>query len=87
MLQVCVYLEDIIQHNMAEAFACSTEDTVSFFHLVLLISGSLSVLDQRCLLLLTHFIKLLLRLLKLPQVPENHTHKKLTQHSPAISIL
>lgn len=62
------YLQDVVQDDVAEAVACGAEDVGGFLHLMLLVAGSLSVLDQGCLLLLAHFIKLLLGFFELAQV-------------------
>lgn len=62
------YLQDVVQNDVAEALACGAEDIGGFLHLVLLVAGSLSVLDQGGLLFLAHFIKLLLGVFELAQV-------------------
>ena len=53
---------------MSEALARGSEDVGGFLHLVLLVTGRLSILDQRCLLLLTHFVKLFLGFFELTNV-------------------
>lgn len=53
---------------MPEALARGSEDVGGLLHLVLLVTGSLGILDQRRLLFLAHFVKLLLGFFELTQV-------------------
>lgn len=55
---------------MSEALACGSEDHGGLLHLMLLVAGSLSVLDQRRLLFLAHFVKLLLGFFELTYVTD-----------------
>ena len=55
---------------MSEAFARGGEDVCGLLHLVLLVAGSLGVLDQRRLLLLAHFVELLLGFFELTDVTD-----------------
>lgn len=55
---------------MSEAFARGSEDVGGLLHLMLLVAGSLGILDQRRLLFLTHFVKLLLGFFELAQVTD-----------------
>lgn len=50
---------------MSEALACGGEDVGGLLHLVLLVTRSLGVLDQRRLLLLADLVELLLGLFEL----------------------
>lgn len=53
---------------MSEALACGGEDVGGLLHLVLLVAWRLGIFNQRALLLLTDFIKLLLGFFELSQV-------------------
>lgn len=55
---------------MSEALASGGEDVGGLLHLVLLVAGSLRVLDERSLLFLAHFIKVLLGLFELAYVTD-----------------
>lgn len=55
---------------MSEALACGSEDVGGLLHLMLLVAGSLGVLDQRSLLFLAHFVKLFLGFFELAEVTD-----------------
>lgn len=55
---------------MSEALSCRSEDVGGFLHLMLFVAGSLGILDQRCLLFLAHFVKLLLGFFELAKVTD-----------------
>lgn len=63
-----MYLEHVVEDDVAEAFARSREDAGGLLHLMLLVARRLGILGQRHLLLLAHLVKLLFGVLEFPQI-------------------
>lgn len=63
------HLQDVVQDHVAEALAGGSQDAGGLVHLMRFVACGLRIPGQSCLLLLAHLLKLLLRLLELPEVP------------------